>query len=125
FGRSGTSSLKIALNELGFKCYHMRELIENKEDCKYWLELSNLKEEKLKNKFKFNKIFEKRKYKTIVDSPGTDYWIEIINYYNKIKEKNNKINNNNNNNRFNNIKVILSIRDSPEQWYISFSNTVI
>ena len=27
FGRTGTDSLRIALNELGLKCYHMHELM--------------------------------------------------------------------------------------------------
>jgi hypothetical protein len=32
FGRTGTNSTQTALNELGFPCYHMFEVIENKEN---------------------------------------------------------------------------------------------
>lgn len=30
FGRSGSNSTQTALNELGFPCYHMFEVIESK-----------------------------------------------------------------------------------------------
>ena len=29
YGRTGTDSLRVALNTLGFKTYHMKEIIEN------------------------------------------------------------------------------------------------
>lgn len=38
FGRTGTTSLKIALEQIGFgKCYHMYELLHHPEDLKYFL----------------------------------------------------------------------------------------
>ncbi len=37
FGRTGTASLKAALETLGFtKCYHMFEFMEHPEHAKYW-----------------------------------------------------------------------------------------
>ncbi len=37
FGRTGTLSLKLALEELGFgKCYHMEELLTHPEHVQYW-----------------------------------------------------------------------------------------
>ena len=37
FGRTGTMSLKVALEELGFgPCYHMTEVFENPEHAKPW-----------------------------------------------------------------------------------------
>lgn len=36
-GRTGTHSLKLALEELGFsKCYHMENLMDNPSDITYW-----------------------------------------------------------------------------------------
>jgi hypothetical protein len=37
FGRTGTNSLKLALEHLGFgPCHHMYEVIENPEQLPYW-----------------------------------------------------------------------------------------
>ena len=37
FGRTGTMSLKVALEELGFgPCYHMKELFRNPEHMGQW-----------------------------------------------------------------------------------------
>lgn len=37
FGRTGTASLKAALETLGFnRCYHMFEFMEHPEHAKYW-----------------------------------------------------------------------------------------
>ena len=37
FGRTGTTSLKDALDTLGFGlCYHMREVFEHPEHMAYW-----------------------------------------------------------------------------------------
>ena len=36
-GRTGTTSLKLALEQLGFsRCYHMVELLRHPEDVGYW-----------------------------------------------------------------------------------------
>ena len=32
FGRTGTWSTKAALDQLGFPCYHMSEILSNKEN---------------------------------------------------------------------------------------------
>ena len=37
FGRTGTMSLKVALEELGFgPCYHMTEVFANPKHVKFW-----------------------------------------------------------------------------------------
>ena len=37
FGRTGTSSIKAALEELGFgPCYHMSEMVKNPDQLKAW-----------------------------------------------------------------------------------------
>ena len=40
FGRTGTRSLKSALEELGFgKCYHMEEIMKNPSHLKFWAKI--------------------------------------------------------------------------------------
>ena len=36
FGRTGTTSLKVALNKLGFPCYHMTEVNANSGHIDLW-----------------------------------------------------------------------------------------
>lgn len=44
-GRTGTMSLKVALEQLGFdKCYHMDELSKNPAHVPMWLDAANGKE---------------------------------------------------------------------------------
>ena len=41
-GRTGTMSLKIALEQLGFvKCYHMAEVLMNPRHAAYWVEAAD------------------------------------------------------------------------------------
>eukprot|EP01083_Nonionella_stella_P249931 863700_1 len=90
FGRTGTSSLQIALAKLGYRVYHMRETSkkENKNDRKLWNDVGKMKcNLKIKNNIKsysewnkinidsnsfdWNKIFNKKdiKYNGTVDFP--------------------------------------------------------
>lgn len=40
FGRTGTRSLKTALEELGYgNCYHMEEIMKHPHHLKYWGEI--------------------------------------------------------------------------------------
>ncbi len=44
YGRTGTLSTYTALNSLGFPCYHMFEVIENKENkthLDFWNKVAN------------------------------------------------------------------------------------
>jgi len=44
FGRTGTTSLYTALNQLGFPCYHMFEVLknaENKSHLDFWRNVAN------------------------------------------------------------------------------------
>ena len=42
FGRTGTMSLKIALEKLGFgPCYHMKEIVPRPSHIKRWYDISN------------------------------------------------------------------------------------
>ena len=97
FGRTGTLSLKFALEKLGFdKCYHMMEVQLHPEHVQAWLEASRgtLPD--------WDRLFAG--YQASVDWPSCNFWREQMR-------------------AFPEAKVILSRRD-PEQWYASVMNTI-
>jgi len=97
FGRTGTKSLQLALETLGFdKCYHMEALFRNPEGVKQWA--SAYKEEPVD----WDTLFQG--YQSIVDFPGSIYYKELFQKYPDAK-------------------VILSIRE-PEGWYKSALKTI-
>lgn len=96
-GRTGTESLKLALEELGFgKCYHMFELVKRPDDLAAW--------EKLENDIPIDpeKLFEG--YASAVDFPAFFYYKDFLKY-------------------FPDAKVILTVRD-PDRWYQSAAKTI-
>ena len=98
-GRTGTHSLKLALEELGFgKCYHMDELIfHHPEKLSFW------KEVKAGKKVDWDAFFTG--YQASVDIPTFVHYKELMQVYPDAK-------------------VILTVRD-PESWYRSFGETII
>ncbi len=96
-GRTGTHSLKIALEQLGFgKCYHMVELFQHPEDLKYFEQAENGKS------VNWDELF--KEYNSAVDYPVARYYKQIANYYPDAK-------------------IIHTIRDA-ESWYQSASDTI-
>jgi len=96
-GRTGTTSLKAALEHLGFgKCYHMLELLNNPDQIVYFE-----KAEK-GEKVNWDELFQG--YHSAVDYP-------IIQFYKELIEK------------YPDAKVIHTTRD-PEAWFKSISNTI-
>jgi hypothetical protein len=97
FGRTGTMSLKVALEELGFgPCYHMREVFEHPEHIELW-------EAAMQGKpVDWEQIFGN--YRATVDWPGCTF-------YNELLERNPDA------------IVILTVRD-PQRWYESAYNTI-
>ncbi len=97
FGRNGTLSLKLALEQLGFdKCYHMMVLDQEKEEDLRWLSLAR------GESVDFDSLFAG--YQASVDWPSCNFWREQMAWYPEAK-------------------VILSERD-PERWYQSIMNTI-
>lgn len=97
FGRTGTSSLQIALEQLGFgKCYHMREVFAHREHAPLWYAASQ------GQPVDWDVIFAG--YQATVDWPGCTFYQELMRYYPDAK-------------------VLLSVRD-PERWYTSAYNTI-
>lgn len=97
FGRTGTMSLKIALEQLGFgKCYHMTEVIENPHHAGFWMDVMDGRS------VDWHTFFAD--YQATVDWPGCTFYQELMAQYPEAK-------------------VLLSIRD-PERWYESAANTI-
>jgi len=96
YGRTGTASLKLALEQLGFDpCYHMFEVIQNPAFIEGWRRAAAREPD-------WDAIFEG--YQAAVDFPAASFWRELADYYPDAK-------------------VILSTR-SPESWFASVSETI-
>ncbi|WP_375204687.1 sulfotransferase family protein [Hyphococcus sp.] len=97
FGRTGTSSLKLALERLGFgPCYHMSEALLYPGRLDLWMKAADGAPD-------WDAIFEG--YQATVDWPAASYWRELADYYADAK-------------------VILSTRD-PEKWFASTQETIL
>lgn len=97
FGRTGTNSLKVALEQLGFsKCHHMREVFTSTSQVEAWLAASR------GESVDWDHVF--RGYQASCDWPSSAYWERLIEHYP-------------------NSKVILTWRD-PEAWYESTRSTI-
>lgn len=97
FGRTGTASMKIALEQLGFgPCHHMKE-VTTPEQKNYWLAAA---EGQIMD---WDQVFEG--YSSCVDWPAAFFWRELSEFYPGAK-------------------VILTVRDS-ESWYKSMENTIL
>ena len=98
FGRTGTLSMKHALEALGLgPCHHMVEVFANPRQASTWAAGARGEavdwEALLKD------------YRSIVDWPGCHFWRELAL-------------------RFPQAKVLLTMRD-PEKWWASFSETIL
>ncbi|HSC47762.1 MAG TPA: sulfotransferase, partial [Gammaproteobacteria bacterium] len=79
FGRTGTMSVCTALNQLGFPCYHMFEVIENKQNkthLDFWREVANSEPG---SSHDWEQVFAK--YAATVDNPGCCVWRELMAAY--------------------------------------------
>ncbi|MBV8076406.1 MAG: hypothetical protein JO284_08415 [Planctomycetaceae bacterium] len=96
-GRTGTLSLKAALEELGFaKCYHMVEVLARMDDARTWDAAAR------GEPVDWDRLFSG--YRATVDLPGCVFYRELLEKYPEAK-------------------VILTVRD-PERWYDSARQTI-
>lgn len=78
-GRTGTNSTQRALNALGFPCYHMTEVIlnrDNKTHLDFWRKVANSPPGSSQD---WNQVFAK--YTATVDFPGCSVWRELAAAY--------------------------------------------
>jgi hypothetical protein len=96
YGRTGTLSLKLALEQLGFgPCFHMSEAIAHQACIADWLEAT-------RGRANWEKIFAG--YRATVDHPGCAFYRELAQRYTQAK-------------------VVLTVRD-PNDWFDSTQATV-
>src|SRR5262245_33341374 len=96
-GRTGTLSLKLALEELGFsQCYHMTEVLARMDDARVWDAAAR------GQPVDWEALF--RGYQATVDWPGCSFYAELIRRYPEAK-------------------VVLTVRD-PDTWYDSARQTI-
>lgn len=104
FGRTGTTSLYMALGQLGFPCYHMFELHRNKANkshLDFWHKVANTP---AGTQHEWETVFAN--YTAAVDNPACCVWQELL-------EANPDA------------KVILSLHPrGPEAWYESTIDTI-
>lgn len=97
WGRTGTESLKEALETLGFgSCYHMYELLRRTRHVPHWEALSRGERPDYEDLF--------RGFRSAVDFPAAMFYRELAEEYPDAK-------------------VILSVRDA-DAWYRSASSTI-
>lgn len=79
FGRTGTWSTFAALNQLGFPCYHMQEVIlnkANKSHLSFWRKVANSPPGAQQD---WDQAFAR--YTATVDNPGCCVWRELLAAY--------------------------------------------
>jgi hypothetical protein len=97
FGRTGTLSLKSAIETLGAgPCYHMLEVSQNPGHATLWHEAA------VTGDADWDALL--RGYPATVDWPGCYFWRQLVRAYPEAK-------------------VLLSVR-SPESWYASVRGTI-
>ena len=96
FGRTGTLSLKQALETLGFeKCYHMSEVVANPRHVDLWRAA-------WRGEGPWDEIFSG--YMAAVDWPAVAFWTRLVRHYPSAK-------------------VVLTVRDA-DSWFRSARNTI-
>lgn len=96
-GRTGTLSLKLALERLGFgPCYHMVEIVEQPGRARAWAAAAR------GEPTDWDRVFAG--YRSTVDWPGAAFWRDLVDRYPEAK-------------------VILTVRD-PARWYASAERTI-
>ncbi len=108
FGRMGTASLKMALEELrGGRCYHMSKVLANPAHNALWIDVANGRPD-------FDRIF--RDFAAAVDFPACSYWRELLAHFGDPPSWRCP--------HFGDAKVILSTRDTAAR-YGSTQETIL
>lgn len=97
-GRTGTMSLKLALEQLGFgPCYHMLEVAAHPEHAALWMDANR------GDPIEWQRIFAG--YSATVDWPACAFWRELLAAHPDAR-------------------VVLTLRDTAS-WYTSFRDTIL
>lgn len=104
YGRTGTDTLREALNELGYKTYHMHEIIHGRllSDVRDW---TALMENNCDDTEALKDLFDRGGWTAAVDFPASICWETLMQIYPDAK-------------------IIHTQRDSEEKWWDSMSNSI-
>jgi hypothetical protein len=105
FGRTGTDSLREALEILDYPTYHMKEIALKNLDDHVRLWLDNFRDGRPLSEI-VDDVYTKPGYSAAVDFPTVAVWKELASIYP-------------------NAKIILTERESPEVWWESASQTFL
>lgn len=98
FGRTGTESMRFALNKLGFgPCHHMHEVRAHSEQLRLW------RAKAAGEDIPWAQLFEG--FQSAVDWPSAYFWRDLVR-------------------DFPDAKVLLTTR-TPESWYNSINKTIL
>jgi len=98
FGRTGTESMKLALEQLGVgPCHHMKEVLISPDQIEIWTDIAYGAAPDWEQAF--------AGFRSAIDWPSAFYWRELAEVYPEAG-------------------VILTLRDT-NSWYDSFSNTIL
>jgi hypothetical protein len=104
YGRTGTLSTFTALNQLGYNCYHMFEVLENKANkhhLDFWHRVAHTEPG---SQHDWTEVFAN--YDATVDNPACCVWRQLVE-------------------RYPDAKVLLTLHPrGPEAWYKSTINTI-
>ena len=105
YGRTGTDTTREALTELGYKTYHMREIIDGglSQDIADWTKLA---ETACENEELLKDIFERGGWTAAVDFPASMCWVQLMRI-------------------FPNAKVIHTERVSSDKWWESATHSIL
>jgi len=104
YGRTGTASLKLALERLGFgPCHHMSEVLPNPDRIDLWRRIGETSAEHDTDPALWNEAFEG--YGSTVDWPSCTHWRALMEHYPDAR-------------------VILT-RRSADSWFSSVNETIL
>jgi hypothetical protein len=105
FGRTGTDSLREALEILGYHAYHMTEIVHNNLDDHPMRWLDHFRDGRPMAEI-VDDLYTTPGYSAAVDFPTAAVWKELASIYP-------------------NAKIVLTERESPEVWWESASQTIL
>ena len=105
FGRTGTDSLRQALEMLGYHTYHMTEVVYNNLDDHVMLWRDHFRHGRPMSEI-VDDLYATPGYSAAVDFPTAAVWKELASIYP-------------------NAKIVLTERESPEVWWESASQTIL
>lgn len=104
FGRTGTNSVYSALKQLGFPCYHMLEVLENKQNKSHMDFWCRVADSAPGTQHPWEEVFAN--YTATVDNPAVCVWRELMQAYPEAK-------------------VLLTVHPGgAEAWYESTMETI-